>query len=112
MNKKINHPVFQINDSTWGHLIKTVNPDTYTIEYGHIAGFSSKEEAEKSYREYVNSYQTQIFRLKGSRNMPSVCRFLPKRKNYRNQIKASSKVPVGKIYENLFDDDYLLELME
>lgn len=64
MNKKINHPVFQINDSTWGHLIKTVNPDTYTIEYGHIAGFSSKEEAEKSYREYVNSYQTQIFRLK------------------------------------------------
>ena len=50
MNKKINHPVFQINDSTWGHLIKTVNPDTYTIEYGHIAGFSSKEEAEKSYR--------------------------------------------------------------
>ncbi|HBB45940.1 MAG TPA: hypothetical protein DCZ78_03710 [Blautia sp.] len=80
MNKKINHPVFQINDSTWGHLIKTVNPDTYTIEYGHIAGFSSKEEAEKSYRQYVNSYQTQIFRLKGSRNMPSVCRFLPKRK--------------------------------
>ena len=51
MNKKINHPVFQINDSTWGHLIKTVNPDTYTIEYGHIAGFSSKEEAEKSYRD-------------------------------------------------------------
>lgn len=35
-----------------------------------------------------------------------------KKKNYRNQIKASSKVPVGKIYENLFDDDYLLELME
>lgn len=70
MNKKINHPVFQINDSTWGHLIKTVNPDIYTIEYGHIAGFSSKEEAEKSYREYVNSYQTQILRLKESRNMP------------------------------------------
>ena len=43
--------------------------------------------------------------------MPSVCRFLPK-ENYRNQIKASSKVPVGKIYENPFDDDYLLELME
>lgn len=55
MNKKINHPIFQINDSTWGHL---------------------------------------------------------KKKNYRNQIKASSKVPVGKIYENPFDDDYLLELME
>ena len=111
MNKKINHPVFQINDSTWGHLIKTVNPDTYTIEYGHIAGFSSKEEAEKSYREYeflsdadfqIKRIQKHAFRLQ----IPS------KKKNYRNQIKASSKVPVGKIYENPFDDDYLLELME
>ena len=112
MNKKINHPVFQINDSTWGHLIKTVNPDTYTIEYGHIAGFSSKEEAEKSYREYVNSYQTQIFRLKVIQKHAFRLQIPSKKKNYRNQIKASSKVPVGKIYENPFDDDYLLELME
>lgn len=34
-----------------------------------------------------------------------------KKKN-RNQIKESPKIPVGKIYENPFDDDYLLELME
>ena len=80
MNKKINHPVFQINDSTWGHLIKTVNPDTYTIEYGHIAGFSSKEEAEKSYREYVNSYQNQKNTKKETTNKPTVCRNLPKTK--------------------------------
>lgn len=34
-----------------------------------------------------------------------------KKKN-RNQIKESPKIPVGKIYENPFDDDYLLELMQ
>ena len=96
MNKKINYPVFQINDSTWGHLIKTVNPDTYTIEYGHIAGFLSDADFQ------IKRIQNHAFRLQ----IPS------KKKNYRNQIKASSKVPVGKIYENPFDDDYLLELME
>lgn len=34
-----------------------------------------------------------------------------KKKN-RNQIKESPKIPVGKIYENPFDDEYLLELMQ
>ncbi len=34
-----------------------------------------------------------------------------KKKNH-NQIKESPKIPVGKIYENPFGDDYLLELME
>ena len=70
MKEKNNLSIFQINDGTWGHLIKTVNPAIYTIEYERITGFSSKEEAERSYREYVNSYQTQIVKLKESRNMP------------------------------------------
>ena len=70
MKDKNNLSIFQINNGTWGHFIKMVNPDIYTIEYGHIIGFSSKEEAEKSYSEYVNSYQTQIIKLKESRNMP------------------------------------------
>ena len=47
MNKKINHPVFQINDSTWGHLIKTVNPDTYTIEYGTLQVFHQRKKLKK-----------------------------------------------------------------
>ena len=34
------------------------------------------------------------------------------KKNYRDQIKKAPEIPVGKIYENPFDDDYLLELME
>ncbi len=34
------------------------------------------------------------------------------KKNYRDQIKKAPKIPVGKIYENPFDDDYLLELMQ
>lgn len=32
--------------------------------------------------------------------------------NYHNQIKVSPEIPVGKIYENPFGDDYLLELMQ
>lgn len=112
MNKKINHPVFQINDSTWGHLIKTVNPDTYTIEYGHIAGFSSKEEAEKKLQGVCEFLSDADFQIKRIQKHAFRLQIPSKKKNYRNQIKASSKVPVGKIYENPFDDDYLLELME
>ncbi len=47
-----------------------------------------------------------------NRRMLARLQILSEKKNYRNQIKASSKIPVGKIYENPFDDDYLLELMK
>lgn len=69
MIEQMKEIVFQNSNGTWGHLIKMVNPAIYTIEYKYITGFSSKEEAEKSYREYVNLYQTQIIKLKESRNM-------------------------------------------
>ena len=49
MQKQTKTPVFQNSDGTWGHLTKTVNPLICTIEYGSSTGFSSKEEAEKSF---------------------------------------------------------------
>ena len=56
MQKQTKTPVFQNSDGTWGHLTKTVNPLICTIEYGSSTGFSSKEEAEKSYQKSMDSY--------------------------------------------------------
>lgn len=60
MQKQTKTPVFQNSDGTWGHLTKTVNPLIYTIEYGRHTGFSSREEAEESYKRSLASYQDQL----------------------------------------------------
>ncbi len=78
------------------------------IPYKIVKRFSEENNCRLNFVEngqhwlHIKRIQKHAFRLQ----IPS------KKKNYRNQIKASSKVPVGKIYENPFDDDYLLELME
>ena len=63
-------PVFQTEDGSWGHSTKMVNAFTCTIEYGRRNGFASKEEAEESYHQSMDSYQRQISKLKKERNMP------------------------------------------
>lgn len=70
MQKQTKTPVFQNSDGTWGHLTKTVNPLICTIEYGSSTGFSSKEEAEKSYQKSMDSYQDLLSMLKKTRNVP------------------------------------------
>ena len=70
MQEQTRTPVFQNSDGTWGHLTKTVNPLICTIEYGSSTGFSSKEEAEKSYQKSMDSYQDLLSMLKKTRNVP------------------------------------------
>ena len=70
MQEQTRTPVFQNSDGTWGHLTKTVNPLICTIEYGSSPGFSSKEEAEKSYQKSMDSYQDLLSVLKKTRNVP------------------------------------------
>ena len=70
MQEQTRTTVFQNSDGTWGHLTKTVNPLICTIEYGSSTGFSSKEEAEKSYQKSMDSYQDLLSVLKKTRNVP------------------------------------------
>ena len=70
MQEQTRTPVFQNSDGTWGHLTKTVNPLICTIEYGSSTGFSSKEEAEKSYQKSMDYYQDLLSMLKKTRNVP------------------------------------------
>ena len=66
MQKQTKTPVFQNSDGTWGHLTKTVNPLICTIEYGSSTGFSSKEEAEKSYQKSRLRHPMEAVRLPGT----------------------------------------------
>ena len=42
MKQQAKTPVFQVDNGTWSHLTKLVNPLIYTIEYGRRTGFSSR----------------------------------------------------------------------
>lgn len=70
MQEQTRNPIFQEENNTWGHLIKTINPFSCTIEYSSRTGFSSKEEAEESYHNSLMSYKNQLSELKKDRNMP------------------------------------------
>ena len=65
----INKGAVFYENGTWSFLTKTVNCNTYTIEYEKKTGFCSVEEAKQAQEQENERYQKQMKRIKSLTNM-------------------------------------------